>query len=95
MHMNTAVINIKTEQETKDKAQLIAKDLGLSLSSLVNAFLKQIVRTKKIEFSLDEKPSDYLIKAIKKASEDRKHKKASPIFKNGAKAIEWLEQQGI
>jgi addiction module RelB/DinJ family antitoxin len=52
--MSSAVINIKTEQATKQEAQKIASDLGLSLSGVINGFLKQFVRDKAILFTLNE-----------------------------------------
>lgn len=45
------VINIKTDWEVKKTAQELAKELGLSLSAIVNAYLKQFVRTKEVYFS--------------------------------------------
>lgn len=93
--MNTIAINIKTEPEVKLRAQRIAKGLGFSLSSLVNEWLKQFVKTKRVTFRADEEPSEYLIKTIKQAEKDRKNGKASPIFNTGKEAIEWLEKQGI
>lgn len=93
--MNTAVINIKTQPETKAQAQRVAKDLGLSLSALINGFLKQFVKTKKVTFSLEEEPNEYFKMAIKKSREDRKMGKASPLFKSAKESIKWLRQQGI
>jgi addiction module RelB/DinJ family antitoxin len=93
--MNTAVIITKTEPEVKRRAQAVVKEFGISLSSLINAYLKQIVRTKKIEFTLDEEPSEYLKKTIKQALADRKKGKASPVFNTGKEAVKWLESQGI
>jgi len=51
------VINIKTEKEIKKDAQRIAKNLGLSLSAVVNAYLKQFVRNKEVHFSITPKMS--------------------------------------
>ena len=93
--MNTAVINIKTEPETKRKAQLLAGAVGMSLSGLINAYLKQLVRTKKVEFDLNEDPSPYLIKILKKAEKNYKEGKGSPVFRTGEEAVKWLEDQGI
>ena len=93
MYMNTSVINIKTSPETKAKAQQVAKELGFSLSSLLNAYLKQLVKTKRVSFSLDEEPSEYLIEAIKKAEEDIKKGKVSPSFTNAEDAIAWLHKK--
>lgn len=93
--MNTAVINIKTEENVKREAQNIASDLGISLSSLINAYLKQLVRTRRIEFDLGEIPSEYLKSVIKKAEENYRKGKVSPSFKTGEEAVKWLEKQGI
>ena len=93
--MNTAVINIKTEEEVKKKAQNIASELGLNLSSLINAYLKQLVRTRRIEFDLGEEPSEYLKSIIRKAEENYRKGRTSPAFKTGEEAVKWLEKQGI
>ena len=92
--MNTAVINIKTEKSTKVEAQKVAENLGFNLSSVLRAYLKEFIRTKRVNFSLDE-PNNYLLNAMKKAEENRKKGKASPIFKDSKSAIKWLEKQGI
>jgi len=70
--MSTVVVNIKTESEVKQKAQQIAKELGFSLSVLINAYLKQLIRTKKVEFNLDETPNKSL-QAILKHAEKREY----------------------
>lgn len=94
--MNTIAINIKTEPEVKARAQRIARGLGFSLSSLVNTWLKQFVKTKSVTFSArDEEPSEYLISMIKRSEEDYKKGNTSPRFDNAKDAIAWLEKQGI
>ena len=71
--MNTAVIITKTEPQVKLKAQRVAKDLGLSLSSLINAWLRQLIKTKTVVFSAaDEEPTQYLLDALKESKEDIK-----------------------
>ncbi|MAF20636.1 MAG: type II toxin-antitoxin system antitoxin, RelB/DinJ family [Parcubacteria group bacterium] len=45
------VINVKADQEVKIKAKKIAQDLGLSLSAVINAYLKQFIRNKSVYFS--------------------------------------------
>lgn len=71
--MNTAVVNVKVNPQTKKEAQKLAKDLGLSLSGLVNGLLKQVIRTKTVTLSVsDEKPSEYLIQALKESRRDIK-----------------------
>lgn len=67
--MNTAIINIKVDPEVKSKAQKVAAELGLSLSSLINAYLKQLIRTREVLFSLDEETtSDYLPQQLSSSS---------------------------
>lgn len=93
--MNTAIINIRTEAKTKLEAQEIASRLGVSLSSLINSFLKHVIKTKEITFSAREEPSAYLQSVIKKARENRKQGKGSPIFDNAEDSLRWLRKQGI
>lgn len=91
--MNTTAIYIRTEPKVKAKAQKVAKELGFSLSSLVNAWLRQLIKTKTVNFSArEEEPSEYLIKAIKDAEEALKKGKASPVFDNAKDAIAWLHR---
>jgi addiction module RelB/DinJ family antitoxin len=88
--MNTAVINIKTEKDLKTEIQKIANELGISVSALINGYLKQVVRSQKVIFTIDEKPSKYLIEAIKQARKERKEGKSSPVFDKAEDAIKWL-----
>lgn len=91
--MNTAVINIKTNPEVKAQAKEVADELGFSLSSLINAFLKQLVKTKTVVFSASsEEPTEYFLSFLKKSQEDIKAKKISPVFKSANEAIDWLDK---
>lgn len=92
--MSTAVINIKIESGVKAKAKKVAEELGFNLSAVLNGYLRQFVRTKRINFSLEE-PSERLIKAMKKGKLDWKSGKGSPVFKNSHETNKWLEEQGI
>lgn len=92
--MNTAVVNIKTEKELKIKAHKVADELGLSLSSILNAYLRQLVRTRSVYFDAAvEKPTEYLLKTLKVSEKERKGGKASPIFSESEEAISWLRDQ--
>lgn len=89
--MNTAVINIRTDLGLKSAAQKVAEELGFSISSLVNAYLKQLVKTKTVHFSEAEEPSDYLIELLKEAEEDRKAGRHH-AFNNSTEALEYLDK---
>lgn len=94
--MQTTAIYVRTDPEIKAKAQKIAKELGFSLSSLMNGWLRQLIKTKTVTFSVtDEQPSQYLINAIKKARENRKKGLGSPKFDNAKDAIAYLHKQGV
>jgi DNA-damage-inducible protein J len=90
--MNSTVINIKTEVKVKKEAQKIASDLGLSLSGVINGFLKQMIRNKTVLFTLNEAPSDYLMSSIKESRAERK-KGDFHSFKNNKEAIDFLDRQ--
>ena len=94
--MNTAAIYIKTQPEVKARAQKIARNLGLSLSSLMGTWLRQFAKTKSVTFNAkDERPSKYLIESIKKSEDQLRKGETSPSFDNAKDAINWLEKQGI
>lgn len=71
--MKTTTITLKTAPRTKTQAQKLASDLGMSLSAMVNGFLNSAIKTKRVEFNLNnEEPSDWAIQAMKEAEADRK-----------------------
>ena len=94
--MNNSVVTIKIDSQTKLEAQKTAQELGMPLSVVIKAFLRQFIKTKTVEFSArDEEPSEYLKNAIRPADKDWKAGKASPAFRTGEEAVAWLEKQGI
>lgn len=95
--MSYAVVVTKVDPKTKKEAQATAEKLGLSLSAVIKAFLKQFIRTKTVTFSAREEeiPNARTLKVLKKAEENYKKGNFSPIFRTGEKAVKWLEDQGI
>jgi len=89
--MNTAVINVKVNPALKAEVQALAKDLGLSLSSLINAYLKHLVRTKTVIFSTSEEPTDYLLQILKKSKNDIRAGRVVS-FKNANEALSYLDK---
>lgn len=90
VHMNTAVINIKTNPKTKKEAQEVAEALGLSLSAVINGFLTHMIKTKTVVFSDSEEPSEYLIKALEQSKKDIKEGWVSPTFDSIEDEVKWL-----
>ena len=67
------VITIKVDEETKKAAQQLASDTGLTLSALVNSYLKQIVATRRIEIYAPEQMTPKLEKLIEQVAEELLH----------------------
>ncbi len=88
--MNTAVVNVKVHKDVKKQAQKVAAEMGVSLSALINGFLKRLIKTKTVRFSTREEPSAWMIKELKKSREDIKAGRISPPFDNTDDAIAWL-----
>ena len=74
----------------KKEAQAVAGEIGVSLSALIKAYLKQLVKTKRAELTAEE-PSAYLIKSLKEVEKEVKQGKVSPVFHNADDAIKWLD----
>lgn len=90
----TTVIHIKADPEVKKNAQKAAKDLGLTLSDVINAALRNFIRTREVIFSDIPQMTPWLEKRIAKVEEDIKHNRnMSPKFKNMEAAIEYLKKQ--
>ena len=51
--MAKTTINIKADREVKERAQKVARNLGMPLSTIINAYLNQLIRTKEIHFYLE------------------------------------------
>ncbi|MBU1178997.1 type II toxin-antitoxin system RelB/DinJ family antitoxin [Patescibacteria group bacterium] len=69
------LINIKADKEVKDGAQKIAEELGLSLSAIINASLKQLIKNKGVCFSAVPRMTPYLENIIREAKKDYKASK--------------------
>ena len=88
------VINIKTDKEIKEKAQELARELGVPLSTLVNAYLRQFIRTREFSFSLAYSMSPELEKIIDEVEKDIiNDRNLSPRFNNAKKAISFLSKK--
>ena len=89
--MDTAGINVRTDPKLKRAAMQTARELGFSLSALVNAYLMNLIKTRTIHISDSEEPSEYLIQAIREAEEERKRGKYYS-FDSADKALKFLDK---
>lgn len=92
MYMNTASLHIKIEPDIKEQAQKTADELGLSLSAVMKALLKQFVRTKQLSVGVREIPNEYLIRSLEQSEKDIKAGRVTS-FKTGQEALAYLDQE--
>ena len=72
--MATVNTSIKIDEETKKEAQKLFKDLGLSLSTAINIFLKQAIREKGIPFYINSlSENSELTQAFEEAKQIKKN----------------------
>ena len=81
MTTNTKTLNTKTlfavkmDKKLKEAAQETAKELGFSLGTIVNALLRQFVREKEVNLSLDYRPNKRLRASIRQSEKEYKEGK--------------------
>lgn len=71
--MEKTVLNIKTERKLKREAQKVARGLGLPLGTIMNAYLREFVREKRIVFSIPPIPNvrtQKLLQDIREETDD-------------------------
>ena len=95
--MSTTVITTRVDSQIKREAMDTAEELGIPLSVVVKAFLKQFIRTKTVSFTagVTEIPNAETFKVLQQAEKNLQGGPHSPVFKTGEEAVNWLEKQGI
>ena len=86
--MNTT-LHITIDRETKQRAQILAKELGLDISTIVRAGLRHFVQTESFGVQKSRRMTPYLEEIIRSA-------KAAPDevkgpFDNAVDAVAYLE----
>lgn len=86
------IVNLKTDKDVKEKAQELASDLGLTLSAVINAYLKQFIRNREVYFSTVPKMTPELENLIGKVERDYRQKaNVSPVFGSAEEMDEYLD----
>jgi antitoxin component of RelBE/YafQ-DinJ toxin-antitoxin module len=64
-HINdTTILSLKTKKQVKELAQMRAKQLGIPLGTLVNAFLRDLGQTGEVHFTITEPITPKMAKII-------------------------------
>ena len=90
--MNThTILNVKTDKKLKAEAKQVADELGVPLSTVINAFLKKFVREKEITLSANPfRPTPYLEQILEEARAEYEAGEAHS-FKTGDDMIKHLK----
>ena len=74
--MNTkTIINIKADRDVKEQAHSVAERLGVPLSSIINSFLKQFIRSEEVTFSTSSYMTPELESVLEQVEKDRSNKR--------------------
>lgn len=84
------VISVKVDKDVKEAAQAVAKSTGLSLSSLINSYLRQVVATRRIELYAPEEMTPKLEGLIAQVEAEISEGKVSQSYKNSKDLIKSL-----
>lgn len=67
--MNTTIL-LKTDKGLKNEASRVAKELGVPLTTVMNAYLRQFVRERQITISLEPMPNKVKLALWESISKD-------------------------
>lgn len=68
--MNTVLLSIKTDEQTKHDLRAFAAELGISSTAFVNMVVKQALRERRVVLSAELQPTPYLEKIMRQAEAD-------------------------
>jgi len=89
--MSKIAISVKVDKDIKESAQVLAKDMGLNLSSLINAYLHKLVKTKKVELYEPEQMSPFLESQLEAVEARRKSGDISEPFEDAESFLKSLK----
>lgn len=67
---DTTILSLKTKKQVKELAQMRAKQLGIPLGTLVNAFLRNLGQTGEVHFTISEPVTPKMAKIIEEMRAD-------------------------
>ena len=90
--MTKTLLSVKTDPAVKKEAQRLARELGVPLSTVVNAYLKEFIRGKEVRLSLAPKMSPALERLITGVEKDiARGRNLSPTFSSPKEMDEYLK----
>jgi antitoxin component of RelBE/YafQ-DinJ toxin-antitoxin module len=89
--MTKTILNIKTDPEIKRQIQEFAAELGVPVSVIMNAQIKQMLRDRKVILSTQLEPTPYLVKIMEQVEEDLKANRNMTKTMNAKEAVSYLK----
>lgn len=83
-------ITIKTPKILRDQVQSVADQLGLPLTTIINAYLKDFIREKSFSVRVEPKLKKSVIKELEKISDQMDKRIDTMEFKNAEDLITYL-----
>ena len=88
--MTKTILNIKTDPQTKLQIQEFAAELGVPVSFIINAQIKQMLRDRKIVLSTELESTPYLVKIMEQVEKDLIANKNMTKAMNAKEAVSYL-----
>jgi addiction module RelB/DinJ family antitoxin len=89
--MNTTLLSIKTDEQTKRAIKEFAAELGVSTTAFVNMVVKQAIRERRIVLSAELEPTPYLERVMREADADYAADRGITHTKGSASALAHLD----
>ncbi|OGD25819.1 hypothetical protein A2819_02145 [Candidatus Azambacteria bacterium RIFCSPHIGHO2_01_FULL_40_24] len=88
------ILNVKVDKEEKEKAKQIALQMGVPLSTIINAHLREFIRTREFSVRLDPVLKPEVEKElIRMSKEYHKNPKSAYSFNSATEAIKFLRKK--
>ena len=88
------ILNVKVDKEEKEKAKQIAMQMGVPLSTIINAQLREFIRTREFSIKLEPVLKPEVEKEIlRRSREYHKNPKSAYSFNSAAEAIKFLREK--
>lgn len=93
MNATKTVISVRTDKGVKKRAQQVAGQFGIPLSTLINAFLHELADTGQVYFTTVEVMSPEVEREVALAEKEIKAGEVSPAFETAEEAMRYLNSK--
>ena len=84
-----AILNIKTDRDLKNEAQALASEFGVPLTTIINSYLRQFIRERKLVLEMEPSVKNDLMESWHNISIEE-NKNNSKGFTNASNLIKYL-----